>query len=270
MKIEINEIVRLETLPKVFYQLEQLGLMIDESLKDLDEVQTKDKAEIKKRRTEINNLNTLMEDKRKEIKKQILEPYEQFNQKYEEQIKSKLIYASGVLKEKIDELENKEKLEKEEVLREFANEYIEKYGLMDFVSFENLNINITLSASEKSLKEAIKGKLDSIHNDVQLIVLEEFKDEIMYEYKNTLDFAKAKLTVVERHRLIDKMKEITNELEEAKNEEEKIVEKVEEVIAPVEIEEESNQFTVSFKVIGTKEQIIKIREFMKELGVSYE
>ena len=82
--IGINEIVKIEQMPIVFEQLEKIGALIEKSTKDLDKLECteENKQEVKKRRTEINNTLKVLEDRRKEIKTTLLEPYETFNEKY--------------------------------------------------------------------------------------------------------------------------------------------------------------------------------------------
>lgn len=58
---------------------------------------------------------------------------------------------------------------------------------IDFVTFEQANIGITLSASLKSLKEQAKNFADRISDDLMLIQTQENKAEILVEYKNTLN-----------------------------------------------------------------------------------
>lgn len=272
-KLDINELIKVEAMPKIFYQLEAIGSEIDNKLSDLKDMECteENKDIVKKRRTEINNLNKIMEEKRKQIKNEILKDYNVFEEKYEEEIKSKLVYASAMLKEKIDDIENGQKLEKENKLREFANQYIENYNLGGIVDYEKLNINVTLSASEKSLKTAIKSQLEEIANYVKLILQEEYSDEIMVEYKKSLDYVKAKMEVIERHHQIEQLKIKEQEQQDKQIQEEKNIETVEEIIAPVEVEEKIEEIQeVSFTVWACREDIIKIRDFIRELGVKYE
>lgn len=275
-QININQLVELKQLPQIMYQLEIIGTMIDNQLADIEamEVTEENKQEVKKRKAEISKLNDLMEEKRKTIKKQILEPYEQFNEKYEETIKAKLTYANYILKEKIDDIENAQKKQKEQELREFANEYIENMHISNIVSFEKLNINVTLSASIKSLKEQIKGKLESISNDVDLIMLEDYKDEIFVEYRECLDYAKSKLTVMNRHKAMKELQTVQENIQQNIQEEQKIEETVDEIITPVEIETPEmggNQMMIyTFTVTGTRDEIVQIRDFIRSLGVKYE
>ena len=150
-QFNLNELIKVETLPKIFYQLELIGKEIDQKLLDLDklEVSEENKAEVKKRRTEINNLNTLMEQKKKDIKKAILSDYEIFNEKYEQEIKTKLQNASALLGEKISSIENAQKQIGTENVRKWCEEYCEYLHI--HVDFEKLTLNITLTGLGKNL-----------------------------------------------------------------------------------------------------------------------
>lgn len=269
--LNINELIKVESLPIIFYQLETIGKAIDDQLVGIDQMvcTENNKQEVKKRRASINKLNTIMEDKRKAIKKEILKDYEVFNEKYEEEIKSKLTYASGVLGDKINEIESEQKHERTVMLTDFANEYIKFHHLEAIIEPKDVIPPITLSASEKSLKEAIKGQIEGIADTVRLINNEEYANEVMIEYKKSLDYIKAKNTVLERHKMMKLLEEQQEEIVRRSDEESKIVESVEEIVAPREIIEEqivSSTFTVKTTVDNLK----KIKAFLEELGVEYE
>ena len=178
--IDLNEIIGITQMPIVFEQLEKIGTLIEESTKDLDELECteENKQEVKKRRTEINNTLKILEDRRKEIKTKLLEPYNVFNEKYVNECKTKLENASNVLKEKIDTIESQQLAEKENELREFAYQHIEANNLSQLIGFDNIGLNITLSASMKSLKEQILNFINEVVNDLKLIDMEEYKEEI--------------------------------------------------------------------------------------------
>ena len=268
--IDINDIVRIEQMPIVFEQLEKIGSLIEESTKDLDKLECteENKQEVKKRRTEINNTLKVLEDKRKEIKTKLLDPYNVFNEKYENECKTKLENASNLLKEKIDVIENQQLAEKESELREFAEQHCKANNV--HIDFERIGLNITLSASIKSLKEQALEFINKVVGELKLIDMEEYRDEILYEYNQTLDFADSKTKVIERHKQLEELKQKAATMEEMKLEEEKVVEKVEEVITPKEIIEDTEVIKVSFTLTGTKEKIKKIKDLIIELGVEYE
>jgi hypothetical protein len=279
-KIDVNEIVKIEQMPKVFSQLEKIGEIIKKKTSDLDKLECTEanKQEVKSRRTEINNTLALLEAKKKEIKNKLLEPYNVFEAKYNEECKEKLQNASSILTEKINAIEIQQKLEKEQELREFADEYFNHYMIKDVVKFEDIGLNITLSASIKSLKEQTKAFCERISNDLKLIDLEEYKDEIVIEYLKNLDFAKSKMIVIERHRQLEEIKKREEELKAQQEQEQEVVEKVEEVVEeikpPVEIidveaQEVEEIFTATFTVKTTKAKLKALKNFMESEGIEY-
>ena len=269
---DINDIVRIETMPKVFSQLEMIGTYIDEQIKDIDnlECNEENKVEVKRRRTEINNTLKLLDDKRKQIKKTLLEPYEIFNDKYEQECKDKLLNASEILKSKIDIIEEQQKEEKESELREFFQQHCEANDI-DFLTFENVGLNITLSASIKSLKEQTLDFINKIVNDLNLIKLEEYRDEIIVEYMKNLDFTKSKLDVIQRHKMLEEIQKHNEEQQEKQKQEEKIIEKVEDIITPPkEIISDDEIIKVTFTIETTKKNIIELKNWLNEREIKYE
>lgn len=273
-EININEIVKIEQMPKVFSQLEKIGKYIDKQIKDIDKLECteENKQEVKKRRTEINKTLELLDDRRKYIKTKLLEPYEIFNKKYEEECKIKLSNASNLLKEKIDFIEETQKKEKEIELREFVKEHCKANNVE--IIFEKIGLNITLSASMKSLKEQAKAFIEKVASDLKLIEMEEYSNEILFEYNNCMDYVEAKTKVLERHKQLEEIQKQQENRNEIEQKEEEIIEKVDEAIeitAPTEIVEEldNTPSVYQFEVKATKEQIKKIIDFMKELGVEY-
>lgn len=277
-ELNINEIIRVETLPVIFQQLEVVGAFVDEELekfKDIDCTE-ENKQEVKKVRTSINNTLKVFEDKRKEIKNQVLEAYNQFNDKYELEVKTKLENASNDLKMKIDYIESSQLAEKEIELGNFIEEHIKANHLenilkdvTEIVRLANLKVN--LSSSMKSLKEGALAFIQRVANEVKLIELEETPSNLLYEYQqNGYDLTKAKLILIERQRQIEELAKQREQIQEVVKQEEKIVEQVEEIVAPKEVVEEQQLLTVTFTITDTKENIIKVREFMKEMGIKYE
>ena len=167
-------------------------------------------------------------------------------------------------------VENQLKQEKEKELKEFADQYLEEYNLKGFIEYEDIPINITLSASMKSLKEQILAFIEKVDSDLKLIGMEEYKEEILIEYNRTLDFVDSKTKVLERHRQLEELKKQQEEIHNKMQEEEKIAEKVEEIVAPKEIIQDDEVIKVSFTLTGTKEQIKKVKDLIVELGIEYE
>lgn len=267
---ELNEIVIVEQLPII---KEKLQIISDEISKEVEyaiSLPCNDETikEVKSARAKLNKIKTSLEDKRKQVKNAVMNPYNEFETIYNDLVKNKLTNADNTLKERIDTIEKQEKLEKEFELREFVEEHCKANNI--HIDFEKIGLNITLSASMKSLKEQAKEFIEKVTSELKLIEQEEYSSEILYEYNQTLDYIQAKTKVLERHKQLEQIEKEQEEKQGIEQQEEKIVEKVEEAIeisAPVEIDEEIN--TYQFEVKATKTQIKQLVEYMKELGVEY-
>ena len=273
--LNINELVKLENLPTIYEKLEVIGKWVDDGLAKLDLdnliVDEEHKLELKNSRSEINNISKLLEDKRMAIKKQILEPYGKFEEKYNEEIKNKLNNASNKLGNAINEIEDNQKHEKEQELRQFFENYNEDYHLESIISFEDVGLNITLSASMKSLKDQIVAFFEKVANDFMAIQNGEHKEDVLFEYKNNgFDYARAVNKVNEMQKEIEILQHKLEEKRKLNEIEEKVVQNVETLVsAPVEIVEEET-IECNFKVYATKSQLKELKLFLQEKGIKYE
>ena len=276
---DIEELIKVESLPKIFYQLEVIGKEVDKALDGIENMVCNEdnKKEVKKRKQEITAFKNLMETRRKEIKRQVMAKYDEFNEKYEEEVKSKLTNAENILTEKYTAIEIQQKLEKEEELRTFADNHITANNLQEIIKFEDIGLNITLTASIKSLKEQVVSFNEKIVNDLALIELEEHKEEILLEYKETLNFANAKIKVANRHKQLEEIKKQQEEAQKIKEEEQMTIDTVIEMVedgikveAPKPIYEEEEILEVSFTVRGTKQQLKELKEFLVNGGYNYD
>lgn len=282
---ELNELVVIEQLPKI---TEQLQIISDEVDKEIEYALSLDcteesKQEVKKARANLNKINKVLSEKKREVKEAILSPFNEFSEVYDKLVGEKLKNADSTLKTRLELIESEQLNSKRDVLIDFAIEYFKKYNMPAYVTFESIGLNITLSASEKSLKEQIVSFCERINSDLQLIRLEEYGAEIENEYMlNNFDYAKAKLTVIERHKRIEELEKQKQADQIIKEQQEKIIEEVnsaldKEITAPQEIVDKLNEdikfeerFECSFKVWATKQELMKIKELLKELGVKYE
>lgn len=268
--MNINEIVKVETLPKIKQQLELLSSEIDIEVNNALALECNEdsKQEVKKARANLNKIKTELEDRRKYIKEQILEPYNNFEKMYNELIKDKLTYGEQTLKSRIDEIEDIQRQEKEDEILDYFTEYLDSIHLENVIQWEQLGIKVNLSDSDKKLREQVKSKLDSIANDIKLIELEENGNEIMVEYLQTLDFAKSKLIVVNRNLEKQKIEQEQLKRQEQEQLEQKLEKQVNDVITiPItetQLEEDAKILITRFEVQGTREQLINLKNFMVE------
>ena len=261
-----NELIVLEQLPIIKAKLEQVSVQIKEKVDNATSLVCNEDTvkEVKKVRADLNKEFNELETKRKEVKQAIMQKYDEFEEVYKENVGNIYKNADACLKEKIDNVENELKGEKEEELRDFFIEHQVANHLEGIVTFEDLDLNITLSASIKSLKDQIKAFCEKVSNDIKAMQTDEDKGEILVEYKsNGFDYAKAKTEVAFKKKAIEEFKmKLAKNGEEIKQEE-IVVQNIETMVsAPVEVVEEE-KFEFEFKVKMTKSQAKELKEWLK-------
>lgn len=273
-----NEIIVVKQLPIIQEQLQQIKADVTARVENaMSLVCTEDTiSAVKDERANLNKEFKLWEEKRKEVKKAVLTPYEQFEGVYKDCISDIFKKADADLKGKIDSVEKELKEEKATKVREYFAEYLASKNITMPLTFECANINVTLSASLKSLKEQAKAFIDRVCDDLNLIETQEYKDEIYHEYNSAyfLNVSGAITAVINRHKAIEEAKAREEERKAKTEVEQKTVEQVTEVLTPPTVvppaEREEQIFTLSFKVKGTKTQLRALKEFLNNGGYDYE
>ena len=215
---------------------------------------------IKELRATLNKELKDFETVRKNIKQGVLNPYEEFEKSYKEKISNKYSEADSKLKLAIDKVENGINAKKELELMEYFEEC--KYAKnLAFLEWTQANIKVGLADSVKSLKTEVKSFVDMVDGDIELIKTQAHADRILVQYKRTLDVRNSIAQVlrdVEQENLLKAVVEVKEEPKE----EPKIVEPI--IVEPEEV------LSVSFRVTGTRNQLIELRSYMKEKGLKYE
>ncbi len=272
-----NEMIVIEQLPVIREKLEAMKTDITErtaAALALDCTEETVKA-VKKARAELNSEFKFWEGRRSDVKRAIMTPYEQFEAAYDECIRNVYKSADTELKEKINSVENELKSRKETEIRSFFEEYCLSKNI-NIVTYEQAGINITLSASMKSLKEQARQFIDRISDDLKIIATYEFAPEIMVEYKNTLNISQSITSVINRHKAIEAEKTAEEErvLRERESAEiEKQVDTVihpETVITPPAAKDPNQVLTLAFKVTATRSKLKELKNFLINGGYDYE
>ena len=277
----IKDLIEVKQLPVIEEQLRSVSTVIDERVKNATSLVCTEESvkTIKEIRAELNKDYKEFENKRKLVKEQVLKPYNDFENVYKECISDKFRNADIILKGKIDNVENELKAKKEKEIKEYFEEY-KTANNIGFITYGQARINVTLSASMKSLKEQAKQFIDKIVDDLKLIETQEHKTEILVEYKQTLNVSQAITTVTNRFKAIE---------EEKKKEEQKVVhiemnenheitkesyEQLENIFnKPLEQPKEEIQediLTLRFTVRGTRTKLKALKEFLENGGYDYE
>ena len=206
----------------------------------------------------------------------------QFETIYKQYISDKYKDADADLKLKINSVEDELKNKKEQEIKDYFEEY-KIANNIDFITYGQARINVTLSASMKSLKEQAKQFIDKIIDDLNLIETQEHKAEILVEYKQTLNVAQAITSVTNRFKAIEEEKTRQEELKQRQDENIKAqteatkqaldnfrVTEQEVLQAPTVEEKQEEILTLKFTVRGTRTKLRELKQFLEGGGYDYE
>lgn len=279
----MQDLIVVKQLPQIEEHLKELSLEVDKKVeKTKSLVCTEENVKtIKQIRADLNKEFKEVEAQRKIVKEQILAPYMQFEEIYKTYISDKYKSADSDLKLKIDLTENELKTKKEQEVKDYFEEY-KNANKVDFIEYGQAKINVTLSASMKSLKEQAKAFIDKIIDDLKLIETQEHKAEILVEYKQSLNVSNAITTVTNRFKAIEEEKK--KQLEKAQEEVEKNLQKQTEetkkaidnfrvpkiLEAPVIEKKQEEILTLKFIVKGTRTKLKELKQFLENGGYDYE
>lgn len=242
-------------------------------------------SEGKKDRANLNKLRGAIDDERKRVKKLCMEPCNRFEKEVKEVLAlvDEQISAIDIQIKEVEQIKREEK-------RKAVQELFESIGFQKFVTLEMiwdekwLNASVALSKVENQMKETMYR----IGEEVGTISrLPEFSFEAMEVYKKTLDLTQA---IKKGQELADIQKRKEEALARQKVEEER--RKAEEAAAGKESENpeeaadthdapkkaEENDYTrvvsepvmrIDFRVWGTKEQILALRDYMKQNDLKF-
>lgn len=268
----IKDLIEVKQLPIIEEQLRNVSTIIDERVKNATSLVCTEETvkTIKELRAELNKDYKEYEAQRKAVKEKVLKPYNDFENIYKECISDKFKNADLILKGRIEVVENELKAKKEQDVKEYFEEY-KTANNIDFITYEQARINVTLSASMRSLKEQAKQFIDKIVDDLNLIETQEHKAEILVEYKQTLNISNAITTVANRFKAIEEEKRKQDELKK---------QKLENISQPIEIKKEEKQddefiivpekkqITIKFNLYD--EQIEQLKRFLNMSNIEYE
>lgn len=273
----IKDLIEVKQLPVIEEQLRSVSTVIDERVKNATSLVCTEESvkTIKEIRAELNKDYKEFENKRKLVKEQVLKPYNDFENVYKECISDKFRNADIILKGKIDNVENELKSKKEKEIKEYFEEY-KTANNIDFITYGQARINVTLSASMKGLKEQAKQFIDKIVDDLKLIETQEHKTEILVEYKQTLNVSQAITSVTNRFKAIEEeKKKIEQEKELQKfvvdtaKDSDKYSEQI--ILNSPSVEEKTEEIlTLKFTVRGTRTKLRELKQFLESGGYDYE
>jgi hypothetical protein len=238
---------------------------------------------VKTERAALNKEFAAIEELRKQVKNAVMQPYNDFDAVYKQHISDKYKAADAQLKNQIDTVESGVKQLKFDEIKEYFEEYRLSCGsCYGFVDIDRAGLNVTLSASVKSLKEQAKAFIDRICGDLEMIETLERKDEILVEYQQHLDAPRAIKAVADRYKAIEEQKARQIEAEARRAAEEEAMKRVDAALQkplmppisqPLEPQPPASDDpikTLALKVTAPLSKLKELKLFLDNGGYQYE
>lgn len=168
----------------------------------------------KKMLAAVNGKVKELEDKRIEVKKTILEPYNDLETKVK-RIVNTVKEAEQEVRSKVRVLEERERVAKEVVIIDLFNKRKDLYPTLsmfeygDFLTAKHLNKTTSINSIEQEMAEWFESK----KRDIELISGFENVAELLTEYKETKDLSVAMSIVKERKERQEAVKQVLPKVE---------------------------------------------------------
>lgn len=272
-------LIRLTSLPVIEEQLRTLKESWEQKAKDAESmVCTEDTVQdIKKARAEMRKEHDAAEAQRKAVKAQYMAPWARVGAIYKECVEDAYNRADAAYKAKVAEVEDVQKAECEKKCRDYFAELCAVHAV-EWLRYEQAGLKISLTEAKKKTPSGMFDKLSEFVAQVACDVDAIGGDaDLMTEYKaNGLNLARAQKTIRDRREAAEAERKAAEERAERQKREAEAVAKVEAAVPvsapPVAVETPKAEpvLTCTFTARGTRAQLIKVREFMKQGGISYE
>lgn len=266
--------IRCTQLPVIAENLDSVRQNLESLLADISTLPFNDEAlkYVKQIRANLSRDFEQMENQRKAVKRQVMEPYDQAEKKYKEYIAEPYRAADQTLKAWVDNYQNGLKKKCEDYLREYFLEVCQSYHI-DFLKFEDCGVVVDMAlARQKEPRKAMDKICDfvaAINGDIDSILSMADAGAVLAEYKKCLSLGVAMNRVFERKKETQQAQEKISAMKQTAAIEAEVIKKVESVAPPALAKKES-VICCTFKAIGTRTQIKKMKEFAIKEGIRFE
>lgn len=277
MELKVNEITALEPIK---FNYEELKKEVTEGMsKYVNMIYTEETMKIAKAdKANLNKLSKALNDEKIRVKKDILKPYEDFEQKILE-IKSIVDKAVINIDTQIKAHESKVKEEKRKEIEKFFNENVGKYEKLILFNtiFNERWLNATTTM--KSIQDEITHIFAKAETDIQVLNAQ-LKDENVI--KQTIDFyfsnianpsvlslsLQEGLRIIENNKKIEELKQIEEQRKQNIEEGKKAVPEVYKAMNNDKLQSEE-LLTIDFRVTANKAQFQLLKELLVKNNIKY-
>ena len=267
----MNDMLDLIVTPKKYeeieFNFEQLKEEISEQLKRYTNmVVTEDTIKLAKEdKAELNKLFKALEDRRKEVKKECMEPYEVFASKVKE-LTDLIKEPINAIDSQLKEFEERRKAEKEGQIRD-AYERIVPEDIKEYLTFDAAMDPKWLNTTSKmkDIETSLSFKAERIKVDLAIVqnVDDDLKIAVKEHYMKSLD-------ITSTMEYIENLKHMRASMTAYKEEEKIADEEAKTVINTVPAYADDPVIDYTFKFTCTRSQALGLRNYLESQGIRYE
>ncbi|MCD8398282.1 MAG: DUF1351 domain-containing protein [Lachnospiraceae bacterium] len=292
MELRITTQLETETLPEVEWNHEELKQEIVQKVAEYKNIAYTDEqaSEMRKDRATLNKLVTAVEDRRKQVKKFYMAPYDKFEAQVKD-VLSPVREAIGTIDAGLTEIERQYRVDKENRMREMYEAHVGDLG--GIVPFEKTvkEENFKKAVTDKKLEQFYTDFFNRVNADIETLetVSERYRDNAKMKYSENFNLSEAineakrleeiekaweerrqKMAAEKAEAEARKAAEAERMEQEAKAVQSEEVIKPKEEPAPAVTEKvEKPVVHIDFRVWGTREQIMDLRQYMIDNGLKF-
>ena len=279
MSMELKLVTAEVSIPQAIENLEQLKAEIAPKMEHYRTlVVTEDSIkEAKKDKAALNKLREAISNQRIAVKKQCLAPYEQLERQCKE-LDALIVAPIAVIDTQVKAFEEREKKAKYDELKE----YFDSINDVSFLRFDDVlnpkygNKSLSTDSLKAELYEAVKRtaedyeEITALYSDSPLLTAIQNKYVETREKSTALAYAAVIMKQYEKEQKRRKQESAQNEPVSPPEPESVTSQPAPPEPVSAEPDEPEPVITGTFRVTGTKTQIIALRDFMKSQGIKYE
>lgn len=192
MESNSTALITVEQLPVITQKLQTISAQIDKRVEAALSMVCNEETRIsvKNVRAELNKEFQTLDEQRKAVKKAVMAPIDEFDSEFKRYVTEKYKAADEQLKGKVVAVETEMKQQMAADVKAYYGEYAESLGL-NWIPFERVGLNITMTVTAKKLREQCKSFLDKVVGDISVIETMKMRDAIMAEYQKSLNLHSA-------------------------------------------------------------------------------
>lgn len=227
---------------------------------------------VKALRAEARKEFEALDEKRKEVKRKVMEPYNKAETIFKNFVTTPFNALDKACKEFSDSVEGEMKARCEAELKEYFSELCAVKGI-HWLPWERIGFKVDMATARlkepKKAMEAIKGKVEKICNDLDTLSHMEGSGEYLAEYESCLDVSEAIRRVNTRKESL-RIAEENRAVREARQAQTAAIRQAMPEIGTVSVPQQEKKFRVTFTVTATMPMLRAMKAWLEDKKIDYQ